>query len=95
MLGRRGFALESGAASCREAGARVGTNVMVRDMDLLPQTPLDTRRLEVVADGLPCHSSTALSWRLTPQWCLQSGGMDYRDHGVSAPTEQHWQQPDA
>ena len=48
----RGFALESTAARiCREAGARVGTNVMVRDMDLLPQNHLDTRRLEVVAEG--------------------------------------------
>ena len=38
VLGRRGYALESAAARiCREAGARVGTNIMVRDMDLLPQ----------------------------------------------------------
>ena len=38
VLGRRGHALESAAARiCREAGARVGTNIMVRDMDLLPR----------------------------------------------------------
>ena len=54
MLGRRGYALESAAARvCREAGARVTTNVMVRDLDLLPLQQVDARRLEVVADGLP------------------------------------------
>ena len=54
VLGRRGFALESAAACvCREAGARVTTNVMVRDLDLLPMDRVDARRLEVVADGLP------------------------------------------
>ena len=51
MLGRRGFAVESAAAQiCREAGARVSTNVLMRDLDL--GVPVgDTRRLEV-ADGL-------------------------------------------
>ena len=35
VLGRRGFALESAAARvCRESGARVATNLFVRDMDL-------------------------------------------------------------
>ena len=35
MLGRRVFALESVAARiCREAGGRVTSNVMVRDLDL-------------------------------------------------------------
>ena len=34
VLGRRGFALESAAARvCREAGGRVMTNILVRDMD--------------------------------------------------------------
>ena len=54
VLGRRGFALESAAARvCREAGARVTTNVMVRDLVLLPMDCVGARRLEVVADGLP------------------------------------------
>ena len=36
MLGRRGFALESAAARvCREAGARVSTNIFVRDLDVV------------------------------------------------------------
>ena len=37
---------------CREAGARVATNVFVRDMDLATFNALDGRRLEIVADGL-------------------------------------------
>ena len=54
VLGRRGYALESAAARvCREASARVSTNVLVRDLDLLPLQRADARRLEVVADGLP------------------------------------------
>ena len=53
VLGRRGFPLECAAAQiCREAGARVTTNVHVRDMDLAVFNNLDGRRLEVVADGL-------------------------------------------
>ena len=62
VLGRRGFPLESAAARvCREAGARVRTNVMVRDMDLLPAAALDGRRLEVVADGLTLHRGAQLA----------------------------------
>ena len=62
MLGRREYALESAAARvCREAGARVSTNVMMRDMDPLPQDHTDTRRLEVVADGLPLHRGAQLA----------------------------------
>ena len=50
VLGRRGFPLEVAAAQvCREAGARVSTNLHVRDMDLA-EFNLDGRRLEVVAD---------------------------------------------
>ena len=37
----------------REGGARVTTNILVRDMDVARPNPLDMRRLEVVADGLP------------------------------------------
>ena len=52
VLGRREVAVESAAARiCRE-GARVTTNVMVRDMDLAAPSPRDARRLEIVADGL-------------------------------------------
>ena len=62
VLGRRGFPLESAAARvCREAGARVRTNVMVRDLDLLPHDRVDNRRLEVVADGLSLHGGAQLA----------------------------------
>ena len=37
---------------CAEAGARVSTNLFVRDLDL-PVARHDGRRLEVVADGFP------------------------------------------
>ena len=48
MLGRWGFALESAAARvCREAGSRVGTNILVRDLDLVP-TVADSRWLLTV-----------------------------------------------
>ena len=66
VLGRRGFALESAAARvCREAGARVRTNVFVRDLDLLPQGVPDQRRLEVVAEGLPLFHGAQLAIELS------------------------------
>ena len=53
VLVRRGFALESAAARiCREAGGRVTTNIFVCDLDITAPDALDSRRLEVVADGL-------------------------------------------
>ena len=38
---------------CREAGARVSTNISVQDLDLLPGVRVEERRLEVFADGSP------------------------------------------
>ena len=62
VLGRRGYALESAAARvCREAGARVGTNILVRDLDLVPQGRQDARRLDVVAEGLPLFHGAQLA----------------------------------
>ena len=61
VLGGRGFSVESAAARvCREAGARVSTNVFVRDLDL-PVLGHDGRRLEVVADGLPLFGGAQLA----------------------------------
>ena len=52
-LGKRGFAAESAVAQiCREGGARVSTNVMLRDLDISFPHSSDGRRLEVVAEGL-------------------------------------------
>ena len=57
-----GFALESvGAQICREVGARASTNVFVRDLDLLAPNIQDTRRLEIVAEGLPLCGGTQLA----------------------------------
>ena len=49
------------ARVCREGGARVRTNVFVRDMDLAQHDRMDGRRLEVVADGLPLHGGAQLA----------------------------------
>ena len=61
--GRRGFALECSAAQVfREAGLRVSTNVMMRDLDILgPHAAMDGRRLEVIADGLPLFNGAQLA----------------------------------
>ena len=62
VLGRRGFTLESAAARvCREAGARVSENVLVRDLDILAPDAADERRLEVIADGLPLFHGAQLA----------------------------------
>ena len=49
------------ARICREAGGRVTTNVMVRDLDLAKPHVADTRRLEVVVDGLPVFGGAQLA----------------------------------
>ena len=46
---------------CREAGGRVTTNIMVRDLDLEHLQGPDGRRLEVVADGLPLFGGAQLA----------------------------------
>ena len=67
LLGRwdaEGFPLENADARiCREAGGRVRTNVLVRDLDLGVVDQFDARRLEVVVEGLP--SSMERSWQWT------------------------------
>ena len=74
VLGRRGFALESVAArTCREAGGRVRTNMLVRDMDL--DVPIaDARRLEVVVDGLPLQGGAQLAADTTLVCALHADG---------------------
>ena len=78
VLGRRGFAVESaGARICREAGGRVTTNVMMRDLDLPVPHASDQRRLEIVrppsirgrAARSRHHSGVAspLRWNTTPR----------------------------
>ena len=62
VLGRRGFAIESAATRlCREGGARVATNVMLRDLDLPVPVARGGRRLEIIADGLPFFGGAQLA----------------------------------
>ena len=62
VLSRRGFALESVIARvCREAGGRVTTNVLLRDLDLEIADRTDARRLEVAVDGLPLFGGAQLA----------------------------------
>ena len=65
VLVRRACPLERAAARiCREAGARVATNVCLRDLNLgLPLT--DGRRLEVVAHGLPAFGGVQVAVDVT------------------------------
>ena len=61
VLSRRGFAVESAVEQiCREAGARVSTNVMIRDLDIAGSNT-DARRLEVVAEGLSIFGGVQLA----------------------------------
>ena len=53
------------ARICREAGGRVATNVMVRDLDLALPHVVDGRRLQVVVDGLPLHGGPQLAVHTT------------------------------
>ena len=79
MLGRRGFAVESAAARvCREAGGRVTTNVMVRDLDLAAPNVRDARRLEVVVDGLPLFGGAQLAVDTTLVSALDCDGSAIR-----------------
>ena len=84
VLGRRGFALESAAARiCREAGARVSTNIFVRDLDLAPLGGVDGRRLEVVAEGLPVFHGAQLAIDTTLVSPLRADGVPHRQCATS------------
>ena len=62
VLGKRGYALESVVARiCYEAGGRVATNLLVRELGLVGVPAADGRRLEVVVDGLPLHAGVQLA----------------------------------
>ena len=63
-LGRRGFPLENADLS-RGRWKRVRTNIYVRDMDLGVVNQFDTRRLEVVVDGLPLFQGAQLAVNTT------------------------------
>ena len=54
------------------------TNVMVRDLDLLVLNATDSRRLEVVVDGLPLFGGSQLAVDTTLVCSLHSDGSPYR-----------------
>ena len=61
------------ARICREAGARVQTNVFLRNLNLnIPAS--DDRRVEVVASGLPCYHGAQLAIDVTLYSCLNGNG---------------------
>ena len=86
VLGRRGCPLECAAAHvCRGAGARVSTNVHVRDLADLDA--VDGRRLEVVADGVSLWHGAQLAIDTTLVSPLHSNGSARRraaDHDGAA-----------
>ncbi len=62
VLRKRGKPLEKALARvCREAGARVAENVLLRDMNLQGISSLDGRQIEVVANGLPLWGGAQLA----------------------------------
>ena len=73
------------ARICREAGGRVTTNVMVRDMDLVRPDVHDTRRLEVVVDGLSLFGGVQLAVDTTVVSALHANGSTA--FGSSSPEE--------
>ena len=79
VLSPRGTPLERAAAQvCREAGARVASNVMLRDMNL--DVPLaDARRIELWPMAFP--GTKARKALLTPISQVRSRGMALRARG--------------
>ena len=61
VLGREVFRWSSDAQVCREAGGRVATNVLIRDLDLGEFNAFDSRRVEVIADGLTLWQGAQLA----------------------------------
>ena len=59
-------------------GGRVATNLFVRDMDLGVPNAHDTRRLEVVADGLPLFGGVQLAVDTTLVSAIQGDGQPQR-----------------
>ena len=85
VLGRKGFALESAAARvCREAGARVTENVLVRDLDIFAPDAADERRLEVIADVLPLFHGAQLAIDTT---MVSPLGRDWAPHQQCADVD--------
>ena len=61
------------AQVCREAGARVRTNVFLRDLNVAVP-PGDERRIEVIASGLPVYGGSQLAIDITMRSPLHANG---------------------
>ena len=73
-----GFAVESAVEQiCREAGARVSTNVMIRDLDIAGSNT-DAQRLEVVAEGLSIFGGVQLALDATLESAHHGDGTPLR-----------------
>ena len=94
VLGRRGYAGESAAARvCREAGARVSTNVTMRDMG--PSFPKTAKTRNVWRwSRTACCCIMEPSWPSTPPWCLLCEGMVPLDRGARQWVGPRWRQPE-
>ena len=74
LLRSRGVPLERAAARvCREAGATVAANVLLRDLNVIAQRH-DDRRLEVIANGLPLWGGVQLAVDTTLVSALDASG---------------------
>ena len=71
-----------------EAGGRVATNVLVRELDLVGVPAADARRLEVVVDGLPLHAGVQLAVDATLVGALRGDGSAKRGVAGCRPTEE-------
>ena len=78
ILRARGGPLERAAARvCREAGAAVALNVLVRDLNVDPARQ-DDRRIEVIANGLPLWGGAQLAVDTTLVSPLTAAGLPRR-----------------
>ena len=64
--------------ACREVGARVSTNVFLRDLDLVGIRVQDQRRIEVIAEGLPVFHGAQLVIDTTLVSPLRADGEPHR-----------------
>ena len=82
------FPLERAAAQvCREAGGRVSSNVLVRDMDLCSTSSTAAGSKWWRTDSL---CGTDRSWRLTQRWSLHCTVMEQPDGLQQTTMGSHW-----
>ena len=84
VLANRGFSVESAAARvCREASARVSTNLFVRNLDL-PVARHDGRRLEIEATVSPGVSALTWTALLSPKPVVSGSALVQSSRAIMA-----------